>query len=119
REATTLVNRGRIYAYKQDQANARRYFERATEAGPAMFEAHLGLGETWRQLGNEEGALREFKIASRIEPRNPRPHYALSQVYRKRYNKDLAAQEMTAFERLQAHASLEKTRANRLLVPLD
>ena len=119
RDPATLVNLGRIYAYKQDLENARRYFERATEAGPAMFEAHLGLGETLRQLGNEEGALREFKIASRIEPRNPRPHYALSQVYRKRDNKDLAAQEMAAFERLQAQASLEKTRANRLLVPLD
>jgi tetratricopeptide (TPR) repeat protein len=119
RDPTTLVNLGRIYAYQQDLENARRCFERAAEAGPAMFEAHLGLGETLRRLGNEEGALREFKIASRIEPRNPRPHYALSQVYRKRDNKDLAAQEMAAFERLQAQASLEKTRTNRLLVPLD
>ena len=119
RDPTTLVNLGRIYAYKQDMENAQRCFERATEAGPAMFEAHLGLGEALRRLGNEEGALREFKIASRIEPRNPRPHYALSQVYRTRDNKDLAAQEMAAFERLQAQASLEKTRTNRLLVPLD
>src|SRR5205814_5314265 len=57
RDPATLVNLGRIYAYKQDLENARRCFERATEAGPAMFEAHLGLGETWRRLGNEEGAL--------------------------------------------------------------
>ena len=119
RDPATLVNLGRIYAYKQDLENARRCFERATDAGPAMFEAHLGLGETLRRLGNEEGALREFKIASRIEPRNPRPHYALSQVYRKRDNRDLAAQEMAAFERLEAQAALEKTRTNRLLVPID
>ncbi len=119
RDPATLVNLGRIYAYKQDLENARRCFERAAEAGPAMFEAHLGLGETLRRLGNEEGALREFKIASRIEPRNPRPHYALSQVYRKRDNRDLAAQEMATFERLEAQAALEKTRTNRLLVPID
>ena len=86
---------------------------------PAMFEAHLGLGEALRRRGDDEGALREFKIASQIEPSNPRPHYALSQVYRKRDRRELAAQEMATFERLQAHAALEKTRANRLLVPLD
>ena len=118
-DPTTLVNLGRIYSYKQDHDRAERYFERASRRDPAMFEAHLGLGEALRRRGDDEGALREFKIASQIEPSNPRPHYALSQVYRKRDRRELAAQEMATFERLQAHAALEKTRANRLLVPLD
>jgi tetratricopeptide (TPR) repeat protein len=119
RDPTTLVNLGRIYSYKQDLSSAETSFRQAAEADPRMFEAHLGLGETLRRRGDDEGALREFQIAAGIQPGNPQPHYALSQVYRRRDRKELAQQEMATYERLQAQARLEKTRANRSLVPLD
>jgi tetratricopeptide (TPR) repeat protein len=119
RDPTTLVNLGRIYSYKQDFARSEDCFRQAIEADPQMFEAHLGLGEALRRRGDEEGALGELKIASEIQPQNAQPHYVLSQIYRKHDRAELAREEMAIYQRLQAQAGREKTRVNRLLVPLD
>lgn len=116
-DATTLVNMGRIYSYRQELENAERCFARAAQIDPGMFEAHLGWAETLRRRGEEPRALREFKTAVALEPDNPRPHYSLAQLYRKSDNKELATREMQAFQRLQARAATEKAKPQ--LVPLE
>ena len=119
RDATTMVNMGRIYSYRQDLMNARGSFSRAVEADPKSFEAHLGLGETDRGNGDMTAALRELKIAEQLDPANPRPHYILAQLYRKLGQQPSADREMAEFQRLQSEIAVAKTRKTEELVPID
>jgi tetratricopeptide (TPR) repeat protein len=76
-------------------AEAAAAFEQAVEVYPAYVEALLALGDTYRQLGRSDDAVRTLRRALAVRPRMLEAHIALGSLYVQRGDHARALEQLS------------------------
>jgi len=74
KKAESLTRRGQ-------HSKAIRHFKAAISAKPTSSRAHLGLGNAYYELNNNQAALSNLEKARELAPRSPRVYVLLGAVY--------------------------------------
>jgi predicted Zn-dependent protease len=96
----SLVLAGLEYLKRGDAAAAKPFGERAVQAAPGNFTAHVLLGRALVSLEETEAGIRELELAVKLEPTSPQTRIALASAYQKAGKPAEAARERAEFQRL-------------------
>ena len=75
-----LDSLGLIYASRNDPAQARAYFERATQLKPGEASFRINYAMSLKQLDEHDEALRQALKAVKQDPLNPNGHYLVGAI---------------------------------------
>jgi tetratricopeptide (TPR) repeat protein len=102
---------------KTDMVRAENLLRTAIRLNPEFADAYFELGHLDEMEGRQIEAMFSYEHAIKLDTSQGKYHYRLSVVYRALGKLDLAAQEVRAFQRLQAIGetsdSLEERRPER------
>jgi tetratricopeptide (TPR) repeat protein len=85
-----LVNLSLILAKQKNFIDAKELLERAVSIKPDLTVAHNNLGNVYKCMGDEDGAVKCFKKAISIEPNSAMAHYNLGNSLKIQGNLDEA-----------------------------
>ena len=98
--------RGRVALEARRFSEAADQFRKAIAAEPNNLPAHINLGATLTQTGDQAGAIAEFKEALRLDPNHPNAHYNIGLLLAQMNRNE------EAINHLQAAVSAEPTDTN-------
>ncbi|HEX6771257.1 MAG TPA: tetratricopeptide repeat protein [Acidobacteriaceae bacterium] len=84
---------GELARQGQDNPEAVKHFQRATQLNPTFGDAFLGLGMSLLADKNYRDAVAPLESAVKLEPRNPAAHYGLATAYARTGRKEEAQRE--------------------------
>jgi tetratricopeptide (TPR) repeat protein len=103
------LRRSTIALQLRHPENAVQFAQRALQLAPESAEGHYLLGRSWLDLGKIADSVKELETARGLAPNSPGVRFALARSYTKAGRPDAAAQERTAFERLNALAQRQRS----------
>ena len=104
RHKEALVTLALEYEQQGDVDRALSYAQRAVDAAPQFFAAHLVRGRLFSNAGESEKGIQELEIARKQAPDSPQVHFALAAAYSIAGRKEDAARERAEFLRLKQMA---------------
>jgi predicted Zn-dependent protease len=88
------------YLRRGDSAAALPYAQKAVEADPHSFVAHIAMGRGLVESGKLDQGIKELELCKKQAPGSPQTHFALASAYAKAGRKGDAARERAEFLRL-------------------
>lgn len=80
-DAAVLIEIGRVYREKEDWTASVIAYQEALTLAPKSYEAILGLGITYVEMGQDEQAIELLSEATILRPEDPRGHYHLGRAF--------------------------------------
>lgn len=88
------------YLRRGDAAAALPYAQKAVEADPQSFIAHIARGRALVESGNLDQGIKELELCKQQAPGSPQTRFALASAYAKAGRKEDAARERAEFLKL-------------------